>query len=438
MMKRLNQQSPENVKPAVWLPISLDTAMLVLMFSMSLWYVRFLSPVAVQLDNSIHIDIFFVLLAFTVYLATDFFASRPAIRDRVKTGMLLTLIIFTVVMPQATQIYMRQMTKPSRYVMDATVQTEEAVKMLLHGRNPYANTFYNTPMARISDEPAGAIEHYVYLPMTFELPAPFYLMFHGLFGWFDLRLFHLLFLGLLVFMLFRYAPSPVAGRALVIVFVLNPDVLYYFTQGSNDILAIACLVSAVFLTTRRRYVAAAVLFGIGLLTKQFLLIVLPFYLLYIFGQSDGLVRDKDGRLTPLAQVCLTLLLMIIVFALPFILWSPGHFYDDVIRYPNGVASHGTKIAGWGISMLALKIGLLRNQWSYFPAFALYLIFLAPLAGVLLWMQRKNNTVQVMLLGAAIATWVFILLSRFSHNNYFSYAMALFFLAYLGFDRRDSS
>jgi hypothetical protein len=428
----------ENKTGLAGLPIAVDTALLVLMFSMSLWYTRFLSPVATTIENSLHIDILFVLLAFTAYLMTDFFARRAEVKNRIKTGLLLVLVLFTVVMPQASQIYGRQITKPSRYVMDAAVQTEEAIKLVLHGQNPYANTYYNTPMAQISSEPAGALEHYVYLPMTFELPTPFYVVFHGLFGWFDLRLFHLLFLFLLIFVLLKLAPNPVAGRALVIVFALNPDVLYYFTQGSNDIVAIACLVTALFLTTKNRYVWAGVFFGVGLLTKQFLILVLPFYLLYLYGRGEGLVRDKQGRLTPLAQVCLVLAAMIAVFGLPYVAWNPARFYDDVIRYPNGVASHGIKITGWGISMLALKIGLLKDQWSYFPAFILYLVFLVPLTGVMLWRQLRQNTMPVMLLGAAIATWVFILLSRFSHNNYFSYAMALFFLAYLGFSGRKES
>jgi hypothetical protein len=420
------------------LPISLDTALLVLMFSMALWFTRFLPPdTPASLDAPLHIDVFFVLLALTIYLMTDFFARRQKTKNIIKNSMLVIMAVCIVLAPTAVNIYMRP-SNPTHYVMDAAVQTEEAIKLTLKGQNPYGHDYSHTVMAGISHEAVGALEHYIYLPMTFELPTPFYLVFKSIFGWFDLRLFHLLFLLLLVFVLYKYAPNATAGRALIIVFVLNQDVMYFFTRGSNDIVAIGCLVTAIFLTTRRHYIPAAIMLGIALLTKQFIWLVLPFYLLYLYGQNEGLVRDKTGQLTPLVKVCLVLLAMVIIFGLPYILWSPAHFFNDVVRYPNGAASGGAVITGWGVGALALKMGWLHDQWGYYPAFILYLVFLVPLIGVLMLRQYKQNTVQLMLLGAAIVTFVFILLSRFTHNNYFSYAMALFFLAYLGFSGQEST
>jgi hypothetical protein len=420
------------------LPISLDTALLVLMFSMALWFTRFLPTDApASLDAPLHIDVFLVLIALTIYLMTDFFTPRQKTKNVIKNSMLVVMGICIVLAPMGVNIYMRP-SNPTHYVMDAAVQTEEAIKLTLKGQNPYGHDYSHTVMARIPHEPVGAVEHYIYLPMTFELPTPFYLVFNGIFGWFDLRLFHLLFLLLLVFVLYKYAPTATAGRALIIVFVLNQDVMYFFTRGSNDIVAIACLVTAVFLMTRRHYISSAIILGVAILTKQFIWLAIPFYLLYLYGQSEGFVRDKSGQLTPLAKVCLVLLAMVVVFGLPYILWSPAHFFDDIIRYPNGAATGGAVITGWGVSALALKTGLLRDQWGYYPSFILYLVFLVPLIGVLLWRQYKQNTIQLMLLGAAIVTFVFILLSRYTHSNYFSYAMALFFLAFLGFNGKENS
>jgi hypothetical protein len=432
--EEVKQQEPDAKSDAF--PISLDTALLVLMFSMSLWFSRFLPLDAPNLNSPLHIDVFVVLVALAIYLMTDFFVRRRKTENIIKNSLLVVFLICIVLAPLFSFIYMRP-SKPGHYVMDAAVQTEEAIKLTLKGQNPYGYNYSQTDMNKIIHEAPAAMEHYIYLPMTFELPTPFYLVFKSIFGWFDLRLFHLIFLLLLVFVLYKYAPNQTIGRAMIIVFVLNQDVMYYFTWGSNDIVAIACLVTAIFLTTRRHYIPAALLLGVGLLTKQFIWLALPFYLLYLYGQSDGLVREKTGKLTPLAVVSLVLLAMIVVFGLPYVLWSPAHFIDDVIRYPNGAATGGAKIGGWGVAGLALMTGLLRDKWGVYPAFILYLVFLVPLAGVLLWRQFKQNTIQMMLLGAAIATFAFILLSRFTHNNYFSYAMALFFLAYFGFNGKES-
>jgi uncharacterized membrane protein len=252
-----------------------------------------------------------------------------------------------------------------------------------------------------------------------------------LLGWFDLRMFYLLFYLFIVWVLWKLPATPTLKRALVIVFALNPEIIYYFVYGTNDIVATACLVAAVYLTTLRRHIPAAIFLGIGLLTKQFVLIFLPFYLLYLYGQSRNFWREADGSWTPLAKTSLVIGAMVAVFGLPVMLWNFNAFFDDIVRYPYGSAVASWHIAGWGISHAALVTGLVKTNQSYFPSSVLYLVILMPLAAAMFWRQFKKNTMPIMLVASALTIFVFVIVSRFTHNNYFYYATTLLFLAYFG-------
>ncbi len=417
------------------LNISIDTGLLVLMFTMSLWYIRYVTPANRTADLLLHIDAMLVILLVAGYLMTEFFLSNARRRHAAKLTILGVLIALTVIGPMSLSIGGRYVAGPSHRIMDSAVQTEEAMKMLLHGQNPYSQTYYNTPMAHMAGETAGPLEHYVYLPMTFLMPLPGYLFVHYTVGYFDLRFVYLPIFFLLLWALYRLAPTRESKLAMMIVFGLNPDVVFYFVAGSNEVAAMTGLVLSLLFLTKRRYGWSAVFFGMSLLSKQFMLLVLPFYLLYVAGQhikDSGWVRGSDGKLTPLAITVLILGVMILVFAVPFFLWSPGHFINDIVKYPNGLTKNGAHIDGWTASAIALHMGLVKNAGSSFPSQIFYIVFLAPLMALLLWWQRRRNTLQIVMLASAITTLVFIVFSYFTHNNYFYYAISFFFLAWLAF------
>ena len=417
------------------LKISLDTGLLVLMFTMALWYIRYVTPANRVADLWLHIDAMAVILLVAAYLCVEFFMGDARRRHAAKMAILGVLITIVVIIPMGFSIYGRYVAGPSHRIMDSAVQTEEAVKMVLRGQNPYSHTYFKTPMAQVPGVTKGGLEHYVYLPMTFIMPLPGYLLFHYTVGYFDLRFVYVPMFFLLLWALYRLAPSREYGRALLIVFGLNPDVAFYFVAGSNEVAAMTGLVLSFLCLTKRRYAWSAVFFGISLLSKQFMLLVLPFYLLYLAGQhvkDGGWVRGPDGKLTPLATAVIVLGIMVLVFAVPFFLWSPAHFINDIVKYPNGLTKNGAHIDGWTASAIALHMGLVKNAGSHFPSQIFYIVFLAPLMALLLWWQRKRNTLQVVMLAAAITTLVFIVFSYFTHNNYFYYAISFFFLAWLAF------
>ncbi len=412
------------------LPIGLDTVLLVLILTISLLYSRYIQTVNALAYRWLHIGSFLVLAGIAGYVAVDFFVRDPKRGHRAKTGILAGLIIVAAVTPMVTVIMLRHSIGPAACITDSAVQTEAAMNMILRGKNPYVENYYKTPLFKF-DHKSPALKHYVYLPLTFLLPIPFFLLVKASLGWFDLRMLYLLFYLFTILVLWKLPAAPTLRRALVIVFALNPEIIYYFVYGTNDIVATACLVAAVYLTSLRRYIPAAIFLGIGLLTKQFVIIFLPFYLLYLYGQGRRMWRENDGSWTPLAKTCLVLGGIVAVFGLPMMLWNLNAFFDDIVRYPYGSAVASWHIAGWGISHAALASGLVKTDQSYFPSSLLYLVILLPLSIAMAWRQFKDNTMSVMLTAAALTIFVFVIVSRFTHNNYFYYATTLLFLAYFG-------
>ena len=411
-------------------PVALDTALLVLIFTLSLIYSRLLNTHDAGIYRAIHIVSLLVLIAVIGYMIVDFFVKDDTKQNLIKTGLLITLTVLVALGPQATAIYYRHITKPFTYITDSAVQTEEAVKMVLNGKNPYVEDYNKTPLEPM-DPKSPALQHYVYLPVTFLLPVPFYLMIKGVLGWFDLRLVYMLFYILLIYSVTRLTPNRIYQRCLIMVFALNPDVVYYFVYGTNDIMATTCLVVSIVLLAKRRYLWSAVLFGAALLTKQFILLVLPFYLLYLYGQSKSPIRDKNGQWSPMVKAGSVILVMVIVFALPFALWNFNAFIDDIIRYPYGTSATSWNIAGWGSSKAALETGLIKGEKDYYPALPFYIVVLLPLVAAMFWKQLKRNDIRTMLLAGAITIFVFVTFSRFTHNNYFYYATSLIFISYFG-------
>jgi len=412
------------------LPVTLDTALLLLVFTLSLLYSRYIETNNPTVYAAIHVASFLVLITAAGYMIADFFVKDAAWQHKIKMILLIGLMIFAVVGPLLTAVNLRHNTKPQDAITDSAVQTEEAVKMVLNGQNPYVMDYFRTPL-KAMDAKSPALKHYVYLPLTFLLPIPFYLLIKSVLGWFDLRLVYLLFYILLIYSLTKITANRVWQRCLIIVFALNPDVVYYFVYGTNDIVATTCLVLSVLLLAKRRYVWSAVLFSVALLTKQFIFLILPFYLLYLFGQNPSLLRGRDGHLTPLVKVGAVILIMFTIFALPFALWNFNAFIEDTIRYPYGTSSTSWHIAGWGLSKAALGTGLIKDQYDYYPALPFYLLILLPLVAAMFWRQLKRNDIRTMLLAAAITIFVFVTFSRFTHNNYFYYATSLLFVSYFG-------
>ena len=115
-------------------------------------------------------------------------------RSRVKTGLVWTIIAFTVLIPTLKLATLRHENLPHSYSHDGgVIQTEATIDYFLSGKNPYIEDYRSTPMAEWGlEEFRTALDHYPYLPWTFVASAPVKLISDALLGWYDQRFVYLI------------------------------------------------------------------------------------------------------------------------------------------------------------------------------------------------------------------------------------------------------
>ena len=381
------------------------------------------------------------LLGFLAYLLVDLRQGRSALR--LKWLILGALIVTTLLLPTTKLMLLRQGSGPASYAHDGgVIQTESTIEFLLSGQNPYAEDYLETPMAEWGyDEYRTAVYHYPYLPWTFIFSAPFYLL-GNMLGFFDERLVYLaLFVPALVAAA-RLAGSPERRLLSVILLAFNPIMLLDIIFGQNDVFVLAWLIFSIYLLQRasadpdhgHRYLLASLIcFGLACASKPTAWFFAPFYGLLLLrervdfheGTLWRLPRAIGAALWAAWPALATAALLIV----PYILWDPFAFYDDVWRWSSGRGESGYQIWGWGAANFVLALGLVADRFGEWPFWLLELALALPL---LLWfMQRqlRQNTLQNACLHYSVLLLAFFYGSRFLNENYLGYILAFLALAY---------
>ena len=126
---------------------------------------------------------------------------------------------------------------------------------------------------------------------------------------------------------------------------------------------------------------------------------------------------------------------LIVFALlllPYILWDPAAFYDDVWKWSSGQGETGYQIWGWGFSNFVLGFGWVENRFSLWPFWLIELVVALPL---LIWFvrrQQRANTLAAACWHYGIFLFAFFYVSRFLNENYLGYILAFLALGALAY------
>jgi hypothetical protein len=302
------------------------------------------------------------LLAAVYWIADALFVTRPRARHWVKIGVLSSLVGLVTILPLVATTILRAQTEPHRYTHDGLIQVEAAMEFLVQGKNPYAVSYRNTAMADWPFEVPGvpenpALEHIAYLPATFVLPLPFYLPVDRWIGWYDHRWFHLLFF-LIWWMTAKDLVSHQDWLNLTIVVGLSPLLLPYFIEGRNDLLILSWLTLATWALKKEHVALSASFLALACVTKPTAWFAVPSYLVFLFCQP----RFRSKRLHALIALCG----VGVIFVLPFFLWSPAAFIDDVFLYLTGQGAQPYPITGYSLGNLLLSLGVIRSPFSQFP------------------------------------------------------------------------
>jgi len=355
-----------------------------------------------------------------------------------KSVVLGGLIVLLLVWPTINFIGQRHADGPATHVHDTSINVEEATKFLLAGKDPYAQTYFNTPLAhfRFYSGPQYGYEPNnpaLYWTDTFpaqeELTVPFILAARAAPGWFDERFIYLLALGVAVLLMVRLAPTPTTRLALVAAVTLNPLFIPEFIYGQNDILVLAELLGVLFFSIKSRWRLALLVLAAGCATKQTTLLLVPIYLWWL---ALRLGTRWPARLERLALLLPWLAVPFILLVGPFAAWNWPAFYDGNFGYVGGTVPHSYPIQGyngWGAASFALWSGLVPGPNSYFPFWIFEAGTALPL-GVLLCRRMTARTPATVMFGAyATVLFPIFYFSRFFHASYVAFTISLLLVAY---------
>ena len=269
-------------------------------------------------------------------VAFGFYAAGAALtllaRDRigVRTRTIVAMVVLAgaALLPLTLEVRWRAETTPGSHAQSEVLVTEEAARALAAGVDPYRATYLQGPLAA---RPPGTKTHFPYLPgmLAFGMPRAW----GGDRPVADARVF---FAGTaLVLAVAALAKSRVApGRALVAFQALAvfPTGALLAATGGDDLPVLALTLLALVCLSRRRPVAAGLAAGAAAALKQTAWPLLPF--LVMAGRRTA---GRPAR----RSIALAAAGVLAAVVVPFVLWDPAAFLEDVIRFPLGLGTHAT-------------------------------------------------------------------------------------------------
>lgn len=302
---------------------------------------------------------------------------------------------------------------PSRTALigDGAYQIQLARNLLIGGINPYGHDYTGSGLERApwgQPFPNPALHHLDYWPGTIVLPIPVQAAFQFVTGWWDERIW-LLLAGATVFVLLRWLLPGTAGRLAAVAFFLIPGHSLLAVLGDNDLPMIALLLAATLAIARRRFVPAAIIIGLAIVTKQTALIALP--VLIAWGFANGITWRSLPRYAGLAA------LTVVALIAPFIAWNASAFVRDTVLYNVGSGTEAYPIQGVGLSSWLLQAGIIHGSRDAFP-FLLIQLPLVIAAWILAWRWLpRHRLAGDAILWMGLAFFVFLFTNRFAQPTY---------------------
>jgi hypothetical protein len=368
----------------------------------------------------------FTVLLFLVFGNVLLAYNRKQTRNY--TILLLAAIVLLVMW---TQISNRGRVAPGQNMgtHDVILQLEAALRFLGDGKNPYAVTYFGTPVEQwhyaenLQDSINPALYHNVMPPWYLVFAYPFYFISMRTLGYFDGRL-PLLFcvIGLMVFIpkLFR---NKDLGTIAAVLVVLAPGTVDYMIEGRSDLFALFWVVASCLLLWKKHYAWSFALFALAFWSKQTVWIMAPLFFLFGFASADG-------RWKKLIQPLLVFIGISAVLAGPFLIWDWRAFLDSTVFYLSGNSRNGYPVSGYGLGMLLYSMGVIRNIHDYFP-FALWQLAIGiPAFVISAKYLARNPSISRLLLANAVVLFVVWYTSRYFNNSHALYIATLFMLAVL--------
>ncbi|MBI5405306.1 MAG: DUF2029 domain-containing protein [Candidatus Kerfeldbacteria bacterium] len=368
------------------------------------------------------------LIALLLYLWLD---QRPTVsRQRWQFVIAVVASLAVMTMIGHMQIAGRGLPPGPTGVHDGAVQTEEAAKFLLQGTNPYSADYRQTPFGGFGNTLGPQYDniawtHYAYPPANIILTVPFLWLQSVTVSWIDSRTLYTLALLVLAALLVWTQTTWPRRTRMVLLTLANPLIWLYAIVGFNDILAAVGVVGAAVLLTKRRWRWAGIAFGIAIGAKQSSWMMAPLWLLLIWWQYQQHRLTKSEA----KQIVWSTLMTGAAFLLPFFLWSPTHFYDDLIRYVSGAIPMSYPVSGMTLQQYLYIWHLIPSPLAPTPTLFLEALVGIPVLLIVGRWLRQRPTVATFLVASIVLSLSMLLVNRFFYENYLSGLLAMAVAAY---------
>lgn len=353
-------------------------------------------------------------------------AALALVKRRHQLPALCLLIAAAVVLPTLALVAFRWKTGAPILMHDGAYQTEEAIKLLLAGRDPYGVDYGQTSMGLwhwyVNQPLDPSLFHYVYYPLTFLVSLPGYALSRWLGLPFDYRLTLVAVESLALLAILRLPWRWEWRYVCLAALFLNP--FFYMPQGRNDVLFLAGIALAALYWSRGQPVPAAWGFGLSLALKQFALPFVPPVVIGLLTLHRRQQLSVRGLLVSLAGLAVPAAATI----LPFLAWDARAFWTDTVGVVTGTAQPSFPIRGLGLSGLMVALHLLPSRDSYFPfglVQAAVATLLLGLGARRVW--RQPSAGRILQLGATTAIAV-LLCSRYLNDSHLATLLFLLVLA----------
>lgn len=347
--------------------------------------------------------------------------------DKIKDIILIIVLSIVLVGVLGTAMVDRARTAPVYGVHDIILQQEAAMRYLIVGKNPYKETYFGTQVESFNyDEPGDteavnpALYHFVMPPWYLLFPFSFYYSARPVLGYFDGRFVSLFCMIALLLIIRKWFRHPAVGRSAIILSALSPAVFDYFIEGRSDVFAFFWLVFSLFLLERKKYIWSAVIVALAFMSKQTTWFVFPFYFVYMWVSVRASIKRVIASLS-------MILIVVMILAIPFMVWDSRAFLNSVIFYLSGNAPHSYPVSGYGLSMVLKEVGIIRDIHAYYPFAIWQAVFGIPaLLGLSMWL-RKLPTMSKLLIAYGVLLTIIWYTSRYFNNSHLGYISMIFVL-----------
>ncbi|HEX7042058.1 MAG TPA: hypothetical protein VF189_02320 [Patescibacteria group bacterium] len=375
-------------------------------------------------------SVIFALLIF--YIMLDVFSLKEKVYQLLKNTTLWVTIVVVLGAAFSSAIIVRHQTAPVYGVHDIILQQEAAIRYIVHGKNPYSETYFGTPLQdwHYSDtEINPALYHFVMEPFYLLFAIPFYYISNHTIGYFDGRIPLLFLFGMLLITAFFVPKENEQKRTFVTLLAFNPAMLGYTLEGRSDLFMFAFMFLGLYLLHKNKIFWAGIPFGLAFMVKQSIWPFFPIYLFYLIFIGMKYKKNPKFLSLYLLKNLSGFIAICLIFSVPFLIWNSSAFLNSTIFYLSGNDIHSYPISGYGLGMMLHQFGFIKNVHDYYP-FTLWQIILGipTLIASVFWIYKKP-TLHRLIISYGIFLFIFWYSSRYFNNSHLGYLSMVFLTAY---------